>query len=219
VLPRRLAGWALIVGPLTAVVGTALHPAREPDEGEHLASVASNLDRWYAAHALFMLGLALAVPSILAIARIVGVRRPGTAQLGGVLAFVGLIAVTPVIGWEFVIWEMAKPARDAAEMTALLERINTSPGLLGLGVLSVALPLGFVVLSLGLWRAGAAPAWQAFALGAGYVVFFVGGLATTTVIVPLLGALAILAGSAPIGWAVLAARAGDRPAERALAPT
>jgi hypothetical protein len=219
VLGRRLAGWALIVGPLTAVIGTALHPAREPDEREHLASVAANLDRWYAAHALFVLGLALAVPSILAIVRIVGARRPGSAQLGGVLAFVGLIAVTPVIGWEFVIWEMAKPARDPAEMTALLERINTSPGLLVLGLLSVALPLGFVALSLGLWRAGAAPAWQALALGAGYVVFFVGGLATTTVIVPLLGALGILAGSAPIGWAVLAARDDDRPAEQALAPT
>jgi hypothetical protein len=215
VLPRRLAAWSLIVGPLTAVAGTALHPAREPDESEHLASVAANLDRWYAAHALFVVGLALAVPSILALVRLAGARQPRLAQVGGTLAFVGLIAVAPVIGWEFVIWEMAKPEHDPAAMTALLEGMNESPGLLVLGVASVALPLGFVALAVALRRAGEVPAWQAVALGAGYVVFFVGGLATTTAWVPLAGALAILAGSAPIGWRLLAA-----PAQaRALAPT
>ena len=218
-LPRRLAGWALIVAPLTAVVGTILHPAREVDEREHLASVAANLDRWYAAHALFVLGLALAVPAILALVRLAARRRSHTAQLGGGLAFVGLIAVTPVIGWEFVIWEMAKPERDLGEMTALLERMNESPGLLVLGLLSVALPLGYVALSLALWRAGEVPAWQAAALGVGYVVFFVGGLATTTVWVPLVGALGLLAGSAPIGWRLLRNSALEPGAASAVTAT
>jgi hypothetical protein len=200
---RTLAGWSLVVGPALAVAGTALHPARKPDEDEHLASVAANLDRWYAAHVLFVLGLLFAVPSIIALAQLVGARRPGWAQAGGALAFVGLIGVIPVIAWEFVIWEMAKPARDPGEMVALLERINTAPGLIPFYLASVALPCGFVVLALGLWRTAAAPAWQALALGIGYVVFFIGGLATTTVVVPLTGTIAIFAGSAPIGWRLL----------------
>jgi hypothetical protein len=212
---RTLAGTALIAGPACAVLGTALHPARRADEAEHLAAVAANLDRWYAAHVLFMVGLLFAVPSILALARISTGER--IAQLGAVLAFVGVIAVTPVIGWEFVIWEMAKPERDTAEMVALLERVNTSPGLLVFGIVSIALPLGFVALGLGLWRTRAVPAWQAVALGAGYVVFFVGGLATTTVVVPLVGALGIFAGSAPIGWRLLSAPETDA-ARAALAP-
>jgi hypothetical protein len=218
-LSPRLAGASLIVGPALAVVGTALHPARRPDEADHLASVAANLDRWYAAHLLFILGLLFAVPSILALARIAAAAgQVGAAKAGAVLGFVGLVAVTPVIGWEFVIWEMSKPRRDVAEMVALLERMNTSPGLLVFGVASIAFPLGFVALSLGLWRASAVPAWQALALGAGYVVFFVGGLATTTVVVPLAGSLGILAGSAPIGRRLLAAPDTDA-ARAALAAT
>jgi hypothetical protein len=215
---RAVAGLSLVVGPALGVVGTALHPARKGDEAEHLASVGVNLDRWYAAHLLFVLALLLAVPSILALVQLVGARRRVWAQAGGALAFVGLVAVTPVIAWELVIWEMAKPARDQAEMIVLLERINTAPGLVPFYLASLAFPAGFVVLALGLWRTGSAPAWQALALGAGYVVFFAGGLATTTVVVPLAGALAILAGSAPIGFRLVANRETDA-APRVLAPT
>jgi hypothetical protein len=218
VLGRRASGIALIVGPALAVVGTALHPARRPEEAEHLASVAANLDRWYLAHLLFVVALGLAIPGILAIVRLVGARRPRWAQVGGALAFAGLIAVTPVISWEFVVWEMAKPGRDTAEMTALLERLNSSPGLLVFGVASVAFPVGFVVLSLGLRLARAVPAWQAAALGIGYVVFFVGGLATTSVVVPLVGALGILAGSAAVGVRLLTER-DEHAAAGALAAT
>jgi hypothetical protein len=217
-LDRRLAGTSLVVGPALGVLGTALHPARKGDEAEHLASVSANLDRWYAAHVLFVLALLLAVPSILALVQLVGVRRRGWAQTGGALAFVGLVAVTPVIAWEFVIWEMAKPGRDPGEMVALLERINTAPGLVPFYVASLAFPAGFVALALGLWRTGSAPGWQALALGGGYVVFFAGGLATATVVVPLGGALAILAGSAPIGRRLLASPDTDA-AGGALAPT
>ena len=216
-LDRRVSGLALIVGPAIAVLGTALHPARQPDEADHLASVAANLDRWYAAHLLFVLSLGIAIPGILALVRLLGERRRRWAQTGGALAFTGLVAVTPVIAWEFVVWEMARPERDAAEMTALLARFDSSPGLVLFGAVSLAFPLGFCVLALGLWDAKVVPAWQALALGAGYVVFFAGGLATTTVWMPLLGALGILAGSAPIGLRLLATPADEHAG--ALAPT
>jgi hypothetical protein len=215
---RAVAGLSLVVGPALGVVGTALHPARRVDEAEHLDSVAANLDRWYAAHVLFVLALLLAVPSILALVQLVAARRRRWAEAGGALAFLGLVAVAPVIAWEFVIWEMAKPARDQAEMVVLLERINTAPGLVPFYLASLAFPAGFVVLALGLWRTGSAPAWQALALGAGYAVFFAGGLATTNVVVPLAGAVAILAGSAPIGFRLLSTREPDN-APRLLAPT
>lgn len=215
-LDRRLAGWSLIVGPALTVLGNALHPSREKDEAEHLANVASNSDRWVASHLLFVAALVVGVGVVLALAQLLR-ARPRLAQVGGGLGLVGLVTVTPIVAFELVIWEMSKPEFDRAQMAALLERANESAALVPLYLGSLAFPLGITVLAFGLWRTSVVPDWQALLMSAGQWVFFIGGLAFTSTLVPLVGAIAFLAGTAPLGVRLLSAPREDMA--RAAVPT
>jgi hypothetical protein len=212
VLDRRLAGWSLIVGPVLTVLGNALHPSREKDEAEHLANVASNSDRWVASHLLFVAALIVGVGVLLGLAQLLR-ARPRLAQLGGGLGLVGLVTVTPIVAFELVIWEMAKPEFDREQMATLLERANESAALAPLYLGSLAFPAGITVLAIGLWRTGVVPGWQGLAMSAGQWVFFIGGLAVTSTLVPLVGAIAFLAGTAPLGRRLLSAPAAGAERE------
>lgn len=203
-LDRRLAGWSLIIGPALTVLGNALHPSRETDEAEHLANVASNSDRWVVSHLIFVAALIVGIGVVLALAQLLRERRR-LARVGGGLGLVGLVTVTPIVVFELVVWEMAKPEFDRAQMANLVERTNESVALAPLYLGSLAFPAGITVLAVGLWRTGVVPGWQALAMSAGQWVFFIGGLAFTSTLVPLVGAVAFLAGTAPLGWRLLSA--------------
>ena len=107
---RRVAGAAMVIAPLIAVLAEVLHAKVETEASKQLTAVAQSTDRWYAAHLLILLMLALLVPAFLGLVHLL---RERSAALGnaGLITFVpGLVGVAAVVGAEFVLWKMAQAA-------------------------------------------------------------------------------------------------------------
>jgi hypothetical protein len=62
---RLVAGFCLIAAPVVLLVGALVHPTSKDDAAAHIAIVSDNADRYYAAHAILLAGLALFLPAVL----------------------------------------------------------------------------------------------------------------------------------------------------------
>lgn len=126
---RQIAGAAMITAPSVIVVAELLHGRFETVAAEQLAVVADNTGRWYAAHVLVLVALVLTLPAFVGLAHLVRASRPLLGSLS-LLAFApGLVVLASVAGMELVLWQMAQPGRDWAEMVSLLDGLTESAGI------------------------------------------------------------------------------------------
>ena len=66
---RPVAGFCLIAAPVVLLVGALVHPRSKDDAAAPIAIVSDNADRYYAAHAILLAGLALFLPAVLGLNR------------------------------------------------------------------------------------------------------------------------------------------------------
>ena len=76
---------------------------------------------------------------------------------------------------ELIFWQMGARSADRSQMVALAERYQNAAGSsLIFSIGGLALIVGLVLLTVAMWRTGAAPGWAALALPLGAVVNIVG---------------------------------------------
>lgn len=200
---KMVAGACMVAAPLLLLVVTVIHPKVDSDEGAMLANVADALDRWYAAHLLALVAVALAVPAVLGLMHMLREREVAMGHIGGGLAMLGLLAFAGVVAIELAVWRMAE-AGDQAAMVALLTDMNESAGI-ALPIYLVAIlgfGLGMVALAMGLYRAHAVQPWMAGCLALGAVLLMVEQVAITNWL-GIVGAAIFLVGLGSIGRMVL----------------
>ena len=212
---RTVAGAAMIAGPLVILVAEVLHAKFEMDAAKQLARVADNRDRWYAAHVLVLVALALAVPAYFGLVHLFRRARPALAGLSLVVFVPGLVALSAAAGMEFVVWQMAHPVRDTAEMVRLLDRVNESAGLIPLYLFLFLFPVAWLLAGIGLYLARAVPAWVAVLTGVSLPVSFVVEFAGGPKAIVVIAQAAFALGLVPIGLRVL--RQSDAEWEEARA--
>ena len=209
-LPRTVAGLSLILAPLFLIASALVCPGLESDEGAQLDVIAQHPSRWYWFTLLLLLGSMLLIPALLGIAALVRERAPRLGNLGGGLAVLGsLVAIGDVMS-QFVSWQMVGNGADHAQMAALLKRFDEAAGIGAVfSVGGLAVLIGVVLLTVGLIRAHAAPAWAAIGLTVGTLLNIAtfssasnGGVAASWVV--------LLVAMGWIGKTVLAASAESR---------
>lgn len=200
---KTVAGWCMVAGPLLLLVGQVLHPEQKDDVGAQLAVAADHLDRWFVAHLLILVSIALAVPAILGLMHMLREREVAYGHVGGGLALLGLLAFTGIVAIDgFVGWQAAAGG-DRAAMTALFERLNDAAGfVIPFFIVSFGFMLGLVVLAIGLYRARAAQGWMAAFLAVAAVLFVLEVVLVSNVLGILAGAF-LLVGLGSIGRQVL----------------
>ncbi len=200
---RLIAGAAMIAASVVIVVAETLHPRFEMDAAKQLATVASDTGRWYAAHALVLVALALLVPAFMGLAHILEATRPTLGHLG-LIAFVpGLVALAALVGMELVLWQMAQQVADRAEMIALAERLDESAGIAALFVLVLLYPVAWLLVGTGLYLARSVPRWTAILIALSQPVGFVGELSGGPKWLAVAAQVAFAAGLIPIGVRIL----------------
>lgn len=200
---KTIAGLCMIAAPLLVLAGSVIHPDGSTDEAAQLATVAGNLDQWYAAHLVLLISLAFAIPAVLGLMHMLREREAAYGHVGGALALLGTVAVAGIVAIEMVVWQMGAAGADRAEMVALLERVSTSAGIvIPLFVVSIALGLGLAVLALGLYRARAVQFWMAGFTAVGGIMLTVAGFVASPV-VAIVGGAFLLVGLGSIGRLVL----------------
>jgi hypothetical protein len=166
----------MVAAPLALLSAMVVHPAHAADGGSWLAAAEAGPARFYAAHLLILVAVALFVPVTLALADLVRPRRPAAATLGSALTLLGLLAVAVLVGMDFVAWQVARSTIEADQALALLHGALTSPGVVApLTVLLPGLVLGPALLAIALHRERIVPAWRAALIPLGLAGAF-GGL-------------------------------------------
>lgn len=202
---KTVAGICMIGAPAFLAVGELIHPRLETEAAAQLEVLRENADRQYAAHMLFLVSLILVIPALLGLMHMLKARRPALGHVGTGLAIVGSIVLAVFVGTEFVTWQVGKAAADdTAAMTALLDRLNESAGVLPLVLLAITFPLGLLVLGIGLWQARTSARWEAVLVGVAPVVTLVSEFSGGPRVVTVGGAVLFLLGLGSIGRRVLA---------------
>jgi hypothetical protein len=168
---KMLAGACMVVAPVVLLAAMVIHPASDMDEATQVATIADNLDAWYVAHLLALVGIALMVPAVLGLMHMLRERQVAFGHVGGGLAMLGLFAFTGIVAMELVMWQMAA-AGSTREAVTLLERLNETAGIvIPFVVVSFGFALGLAALAVGLYRARAVQSWMAISVAAGAIVF------------------------------------------------
>src|SRR5215218_8332985 len=200
---RQVAGAAMLVAPPVLVVAEVLHARFETDAAKQLTAVADNTGRWYAAHALILISLALAVPAFLGLVHLLGRGRAALGHLGLVAFVPGLVALTAIVGIELVLWQMAQPNANRDDMVALAERLNDSAGIVALFLVALLFPLAWLLVGIGLYRARTVPAWAAVLIALSQPIGFVGELAGGPTALAVSAQIAFALGLIPVGIRLL----------------
>jgi hypothetical protein len=195
---KMVAGACMIIAPLLLLVGAVVHPEADTDEAAQLANVANSPDQWLIAHLILLASLVFLVPVLLGLMHMLREREVALGHVGGGLALIGTIATAGIVGMEFVVWQMGK-AGDQAAMVSLLKAVNDSAGvILPFMVMSLALPLGLIVLATGLYRARAAQSWMAASIAVGALLFGI-GFALTSLTLVIIAAAFLVVGLGSLG--------------------
>jgi len=194
----------MIAAPVVLLVGAVVHPQGKDAAAAHLAVVADNPDRYYAAHAIILAGLALFLPAILGLMHVLRERATAFGHVGGGLAMIGLFGATAVVAVDGIaVSQMGQPGVSAQEMAALLDRIKESAGFRAIAILgAVAFVLGMLLLAYGLRRTGAVKPWMAGGIAAAAIIVFIGQVTDNRVIFAIAFAV-YLVGLGPLGWRIL----------------
>jgi hypothetical protein len=157
---KMVAGACMVVAPLLVLVSEVIHPAEKSNTRDQLAVIAGHLDRWYVAHLIAIVAIALAVPAVLGLMHMLRERQVAWGHLGGGLALLGLLAITGLVAVEgFVGWQAAAGG-DRAQMVALFDRLtNTAGFVIPFIVVAYGFMLGLACLAVGLYRARVVPSW------------------------------------------------------------
>ena len=201
---RLVAGFCLIAAPAVLLVGALVHPQGEDGAVAHLAVVAEAPDRYYSAHAILLIGLALFLPAILGLMHLLRQDATAFGHVGAGLAMLGLFGATGIVAMDGIATsQMAQPQASTEEMAALPDRIKESAGLRAIAVVgAVSFVLGMLLLAHGLWRSGAVPSWMAGAIAVAAVAVFIGQVTDNQAIFAIAFAIYVV-GLGPLGWRTL----------------
>ena len=199
---KMLAGACMVVAPAFLLVATVIHPASDMDEATQVATIAENLDVWYAAHLIALVAIVLTVPALLGLMHMLRERQVSLGHVGGGLALIGLLAFVGLVAMELVMWELVSEGDQAAAVT-LLQGLNESAGILiPFAFVSFGFSIGMALLSVGLYRARAVQSWMAVCVGAGAILFGF-GIATAMNWLTIVAAAFLVVGLGSIGRMVL----------------
>ena len=199
---KMLAGACMVVAPVFLLVAMVIHPASDMDEATQVATIAENLDAWYAAHLIALVSIVLVVPAVLGLMHMLRERQVSLGHVGGGLAIVGLLAFVGLVAMELVMWELVSEGDTAAAVT-LLQGLNESAGILiPFAFVSFGFSIGMALLSVGVYRARAVQSWMAVSVGVGAILFGF-GIATAMNWLTIVAAAFLVVGLGSIGRMVL----------------
>jgi hypothetical protein len=202
-LRKMVAGACMLLAPLLFLIAFVVSPELETEAGKQLGVAADDVDRFYVANLVALIGLMLVVPAILGVMHMIRERRPAYSGLGGTLALIGVFAAMVGQGVALVMWEMARNGGDSAANTAVIHGvINDAGTVLPIYVLGYVGVIGVVVLAAGLYMARVVDWWMALFFAAGIVcinVAFPAGLLALAIV----GSALALVGLGSMGLMVL----------------
>lgn len=201
-LHRRkiFAGIAMIAAPLLMGAAYMVGPEAVSDTVAGMQALAADPGAAEVGMVLYVGALLLFVYATFGVVHLLREQRPWLSQIGGLLAVTGLILVGVVNGVYLAALEAAQ--LDVATAAAMMEAVEANPVALLAFTGTLFVPVGFVVLAVGLLRSQTAPAWSGWLLAIGIVVQTIGDFASSNAL-SLVGITALVLALVPLGYQLL----------------
>jgi hypothetical protein len=168
---RALLATSLVAAPLLIAVSKFVAPTVDfTDPSNVVAVAAAEPGRWQVYELMAMFGTLLLLPAVLAAAELVRHRRPGLALAAVLVAGSGAV----VLGGLFLrTWSLAAAEGvDPEALATFWEQSDQLSGFVAVGPFVFLLPIGMIVLAVGLWRSRAVPVWVAALLAVSFLALF-----------------------------------------------
>lgn len=157
---------ALVAAPATFLSAQGVL-ALMPREESLFATLDAHSNVWLISHLLLVAWLVFLIPSLGALGLLLGVRGWPYRVIGGMLVAVGIVVNALILGLDFVLGGIA--ALNETLTNSVHQTLTTSV-LAPLDQWDLALPLGLLVLSIGLYRTRSAPQWIVLLVLAGLAI-------------------------------------------------
>lgn len=201
---KQVAGLCMLFAPALVLVSAIVSPKLSTSGPAQLRYAGAHLDRWYLAQLIALVSLVLLVPAILGLMHMLRERQVAMGHVGGALALIGVMAATALTGAALLMWQMAEPGRDAAQMGAVMhDFLHTTGVVVALMIPTIGVALGFIALAYGLFRARAVHWMSALLMAAGAVALDVGIGPAASNVLAIIGAAAFTIGLGSVGWTVM----------------
>jgi hypothetical protein len=164
----------LMIGAPILMLGAALfHPPHGIEDGaQYYIASHDNSTRFYVSHTLFFLAAVLFVPSVVGLARMVHPSHAKAAFWGCVLSLMGFVGYGALDGMDYMAYVAGKPDTGLDPTTMqqyIVTALSTNAIIAPVLLVFTLLPIGLVVLAVGLTRAGILPAWLAALMPLGMI--------------------------------------------------
>lgn len=170
---RRAAPVALALGAVVTITGMALHAEGLPDEA-FVRTVEAQPGQWLASHLALALGMALVAFGITSVLRLLDARQAKAVVVGTVVAAVGAALMSlGDVAHGVVAFALAGHVDPAASLAAQ-EAYFAQPAIMILSMAGMLLPLGLIIVGIGLLRTGVVPRWLGAAVLVGPVAIQAG---------------------------------------------
>lgn len=159
-LRRGVAPAALFVGSVATIGGMALHAEGLPSEA-YVRTIESQPGQWLASHLALGLGMALVALGLTGVLRLVDGQAAKTIVVGTVVAAVGAALMSLGDLAHGVVAYALAGHLDASASFAAQEAYFAEPAIMILSMSGMLLPLGLIILGVGLFRSRLVPRWLA----------------------------------------------------------
>lgn len=168
---KSITAAGLMIGWLPFAIGEALYGSL--DAMDDLSAIAANSTRFGLAATLqFITALAM-IPAVIGMMRLVARRRPVLGAVGGAVSLAGVIALGAFVELHLLALEMSAPGLDRAAMTEFVATRLDGFGPFAVPILLVLLmPLGLLLLAIGLNRAKLVTLWAPLLVGVHILIHF-----------------------------------------------
>lgn len=166
---------ALILAPLLYMIGQALQPDIDTSSAaEQLPVLIEHNNQGVSAILICILGLILFIPAVLGLMRLLHGTGAWLGLVGGSLSIAGLVLFTSLLTAvglvPFDLADVSESERAGVQtsLQALIDSAN-GQGAVGayVGIGFAILPLGLLLIAIGLWRARTVARWMAIVIAIG----------------------------------------------------
>ena len=161
----------LMVGWLPFAIGEALFGSL--DAMNDLSAIAANSTRFRVAAALEFVTALPMIPAVIGLMHLLARRKPVLGAVGGVISLAGVVALGAFVELHLLALEMSTPGLNRAAMSEFAAHRLDGFGPFAVPILLVLLmPLGLLLLAIGLKRANLVPLWAPLLVGVHILIHF-----------------------------------------------
>lgn len=163
---RTVAGLCLIAAPLGIVVSESMYAVVTANSGggaEELAAIVERPGLWMTATFIGLVAAILFIPAVVGVVHSIRYRGVVLGHVGGALALVGAVGYASHQTLFVMLGEMAGMERQREAVISVSNQLDNSVAIAVIVMLMFLLSffIGWMLLMMGLYRAGVAPLWAA----------------------------------------------------------